>query len=329
MKKIIINCILILATAQLPLNAQALSCNCSDISLRKVTAKSGLVLRKLPSSNSEKVIGIPFNEKVIIGIDYDFQKEETIENIAGYWVRANYRGHEGFLFNGYLSGDPLYEIVHNADWEYAVDFEKEYMGLFTDGKETFDQGKMQFKKIKIDTMKYVGENEPEICGMVDFEEENYPYYVFTGLNSYERNIEIKLFEMEEGSIYPGAMRTIYYSGSSYTIYATGQVVKTKGDSTNPWETMVIKNYQVILERRSPDAVQQQVIMECKEMPVSYWGSGQLANIRLVGDLDGDAQPDFIFENYLMEGFEASLYLSSEAENGFLVKLVRKIFGACC
>ena len=92
---------------------------------------------------------------------------------------------------------------------------------------------------------------------------------------------------------------------------------------------LIKNYQVILERRSPDAVQKQVILERKEMPIAYWGSGELANIRLVGDLDGDAQPDFIFESYLMEGFEASLYLSSEADKGSLVKLVRKIFGACC
>jgi hypothetical protein len=70
-------------------------------------------------------------------------------------------------------------------------------------------------------------------------------------------------------------------------------------------------------------------MSGKNLPVTYWGNGGIANIRFVGDLDGDAQPDLIIENYFSEGYETSLFLSSEAEKGFLVKLVRKVLGSCC
>ena len=329
MKKIIIGCIIFLTTAQLSISGQTLNCNCGEISLRKVTAKSGLVLRELPNANSRKIAGIPFGEKVIVGIDYDFQKKEIIEDELGYWVRAKYHGHEGFLFNGFLSNLPEYDIVQDAEWELSLTGDKDYMGLFANSPEPFTQGEMQFKKVHIDTVEYIGENTVEVLGVMNVENERYPYYVFTGLNNYERNIDVRMFEMEEGNIYPGVMRTVYYSGSNYTLYATGQVMRSQNDSTENWETMTVKNYKVILERRSPDAVQHQVIMEKKEMPIAYWGSGGLANIRLAGDLDGDAQPDFIIENYIMEGYETSLFLSSEAEKGFLVKLVRKVFGACC
>ncbi len=310
-------------------NAQVLNCNCNEISLRKVTAKSGLILRQLPSVNSEKITGIPFGEKVLVGYDADLGKTDVIENKQGYWMRANYRGAEGFLFSGFLSERPIYDVMHDLEIYLPDLVDGPYMGLFTDEEEPFVQGQMDLKNINYDTVKYEGHNGLMDYSEVVMEDNNYPYYTFYGLNNAERKVDVRLFEMEEGNLYPGAMRTVYYSGSNYTLYATGEVVRSEDDESGNGELMVVKNYQVILERRSPDAVQRQVIMKKKSMQMAYWGSGGLANIRMAGDLDGDAQPDLIIENYLMEGYETSLFLSSEAEDGFLVKLVRVVIGSCC
>ena len=321
----LLTCFLFIAQA----NAQVLNCNCSDISLREVTAKSGLILRQLPSINSEKVTGIPFGEKVMVGFDADLVKADVIENKQGYWVRANYRGAEGFLFNGFLSEQPVYDVLPNIEIHLPNLEDGPFMGLFVDEEEPYGQGLAELKKINYDTINYESHN-----GLIDYSdvviaETKYPYFTFFGLNNAERKVNAWLFETEEGNLYPGVMRTVYYSGSNYTLYATGEVVRVENDDSGNGELMMVKNYEVILERRSPDAVQRQVIMKRKSMPMAYWGSGGLANIRMAGDLDGDAQPDFIIENYLMEGYESSLFLSSEAEDGFLVKLVRMVIGSCC
>lgn len=310
-------------------NAQTLECNCGEISLRTVNAKSGLILRGGPSTKSVIITTIPFGEKVLVGRDYELNEPAIFENIQGYWVKAIYHGREGYLFDGFLNDKPAYDIFQNMDLNLPLRDRAPFIGLFAELDDHYSPANLFFEKMEFDTVDYLSEIETNIYAELKINDNKYPMYVFTGLENKSHPIDAELFEIEEGFLYPGSMRTVYFSGSNYTLYATGEVVKTEPKNSDNGQTMTIKNYEVILERRSPDAVQSQVIMSGQNLPVAYWGNGGIANIRFVGDLDGDAQPDFIIENYFEGGFETSLFLSSEAEKGFLVKLVRRALGSCC
>lgn len=65
-----------------------------------VTSKSGLILRSEANQTSAKLTTIPTGEAVEIG---DVISSETIANTKGNWRTCNYKGVEGFVFDGYLS----------------------------------------------------------------------------------------------------------------------------------------------------------------------------------------------------------------------------------
>lgn len=68
-----------------------------------ITAPSGLSLRKAPSLKSNRIMIIPFGEKVrsqaIKAIRLD-----TIDNVAGAWHLVQYKNFKGYVFNAYLGG---------------------------------------------------------------------------------------------------------------------------------------------------------------------------------------------------------------------------------
>ncbi|MBK9015441.1 MAG: hypothetical protein IPM82_16035 [Saprospiraceae bacterium] len=59
-----------------------------------------------------------------------------------------------------------------------------------------------------------------------------------------------------------------------------------------------------------------------------YGTNILA-VDFVGDLDGDMLPDLLLNEVGSNGSSMLLFLSSKAETGFLLKLVRKVTHACC
>ncbi len=65
-----------------------------------VTAERGLSLRQEPTRNSKVITLLPLKAKVIIINENG--PEEEIDGINGKWVRVNYYGSYGWVFNGYL-----------------------------------------------------------------------------------------------------------------------------------------------------------------------------------------------------------------------------------
>lgn len=70
-------------------------------------AKSGLVLRDKPDQAGAKVASVPLFGKVDIKDEDPFKfpfsvKESSGMEIKGFWVKANYGGKDGYLFDGYL-----------------------------------------------------------------------------------------------------------------------------------------------------------------------------------------------------------------------------------
>jgi hypothetical protein len=59
------------------------------------------------SETSEKIGQVKYGEFVIIQDVFDFAYKDTINNRAGNWVKINYKGNIGFVFDGYLSKLPV------------------------------------------------------------------------------------------------------------------------------------------------------------------------------------------------------------------------------
>ena len=74
-----------------------------------VYALSGLNLRTAPETNGQIIKVIPFGDKVEI-IEYT-EKHQQIEWMEGVWVKVQHNGHEGYLFDGFLSHLPLPSVI--------------------------------------------------------------------------------------------------------------------------------------------------------------------------------------------------------------------------
>jgi hypothetical protein len=200
-------------------NAQTLECNCGEISLRTVNAKSGLIFRGGPSTKSVIITTIPFGEKVLVGRDYELNEPAIFENIQGYWVKAIYNGREGYLFDGFLNDKPAYDIFQNMDLNLPLLDRAPFIGLFAELNDQNYPVNIFFEEMESDTVDYLSEIETNIYAELKIKDNKYPLYVFTGLENKRHPIDAELFEMDEGFLYPGSMRNVYFSGSNYTLYA--------------------------------------------------------------------------------------------------------------
>lgn len=117
-----------------------------------VWAKSGLKMRIEPSLKGDKILTIPYGTKVKI----DSYKEELPEvkvrvvkaqkidgmeyksfYLKGHWCRVNYLGTEGYIFDGYLSKLPTFDLepyLNNSEVKHSVtqsfeDYANEHFGL--------------------------------------------------------------------------------------------------------------------------------------------------------------------------------------------------------
>jgi len=68
-------------------------------------AFSGLKIRSAPNLNGQVLTVIPFGERVeVIGKS---SIEERIEWMSGNWIKVNYQGIEGYVFDGFVSKLPV------------------------------------------------------------------------------------------------------------------------------------------------------------------------------------------------------------------------------
>lgn len=87
--------------------SQICKANYSEKDTLNVLAINGLNIRLANSGESEKIGFIKFGESVIVENTFKFQYKETIDNRVGNWIKINYKGKTGFVFDGYLSSFPV------------------------------------------------------------------------------------------------------------------------------------------------------------------------------------------------------------------------------
>ncbi len=102
------------------------------ITLKYVTAKSGLVFRKKP--RGKKLGKIPYETEVsVLKHTGDFQEIKTSEGILkGEWVEIKYDNKKGYVFDGYLTDNTTNNL--NMDFEEAQKLLKNGVWVATEFK---------------------------------------------------------------------------------------------------------------------------------------------------------------------------------------------------
>ncbi|XDD52198.1 SH3 domain-containing protein [Leptospira sp. WS92.C1] len=81
-------------------------CSCKPkVTIKYVSANSGLIVRGAPSSKMESIGKLSFNQAV--EIVEGTQVKETIGFIEGYWVKIKSENAKGYVFDAYLSEEPI------------------------------------------------------------------------------------------------------------------------------------------------------------------------------------------------------------------------------
>lgn len=82
----------------------------------EVVSPSGLTLRTLPNKNSKSLGVIPFGETVLVLNQDSSLLSETINYVEGNWIKIDFEGEEGYVFDGFLSVFPLpeYDFEHTT-----------------------------------------------------------------------------------------------------------------------------------------------------------------------------------------------------------------------
>lgn len=292
----------------------------------RVVALSGLNIRSQPDLKAKVLGGIPFMEEVqilklcSIGIDtiaehvYYTSPRHTYSQ-RGYWVKVKYRNIEGYVFNSYLLDLP-------KERSHTIAGLNEEFGLNYVGQHCFDNI-YRDKKIKWKGV-YRRENEiviepVEISYYADIEENESNY---TWLRIYVENNEGLMFLLGdkneviiegviEGKIddRPGSLLTIHSVAHNLFDIENIQIVFEE-QSTYPYLYLKQEGRKQLLNPRN---------MKLGHPSKIYWK----------GDLDGDDRDDYII-NYGDKAAHSILYLSSQAENGDIVKPVAVFFsGYCC
>jgi len=91
-----------------------------------VTAPSGLTLREAPNLNARIIEIIPFGESIQVLIEESLEMDsQRIDWVDGQWIKVNFEGEEGFVFDGFLSHLPVplldFELV-DSDLNFTYAF---------------------------------------------------------------------------------------------------------------------------------------------------------------------------------------------------------------
>ncbi|MCC6723119.1 MAG: SH3 domain-containing protein [Saprospiraceae bacterium] len=328
-----ISLLLLASCLNYPLNAQVFSCNCGEVRVSKVTAPSGLVLREQPSKDSKRVLAIPFEDVVTVCEIYSPENEQVnLEGIGwGRWQRVMYQGKEGFVFDHYLDGSPLYEVFHGDYIDLPGTLPEPVIAICAEKPAYYGHLNLLLNPVKIiKNSSSVGDSYPALEGKY---QEVAKFYV-CGLQPKIKSVFGYVSEYHgKDEILPGYYHFMEAGNNRFMVYATGEVVVEQSDSPNISEEppfLKIQNYKVYFQDLNKPNEKGQLIYSSKSVYLNRHehGSGIMA-LDFSGDLDGDGIPDLIMNeagsNYSLQ----LLFLSSKAEKGFLLKLVRKVTIACC
>lgn len=294
--------------------AQIFECGNLVSGYYRVTAKSGLNLRKAPNPTSEKIVGIPFGSEVFCCNICESYPNETIEGRDGCWMKIYFKDFEGYVFGGFLEAVPKIDLMCPSDWvnnwKNPV-FEKstEYFGIYE-----FDPIRGKSKVVKMegkDTL--IDSPTMGKVRMIKVEREDAPDFIVSDLPLKDGQ-QIMGTHYNNKMLFPG--ETVKY-GNSY-LYATG-TPQTSKESITPFSS--IKDYRLVLRQISEGGKSfKEVVLF--EVDLSSWSDTSYEGgirLRWIGDLDNDGKLDVLLTystHYAC--WDVLLLLSSKAMGNRLI-----------
>ena len=275
----------------------------------RVTAESGLNIRKGPSLSSDKITKIPYGS-MVYGCEYcDHCQEEIIEGKKGIWKKVFFAAYEGFVFSGFLDAVPKVEVFCPSDWMSQKDepaFKKgtTYFGLYEDL-----QNREQSRVSVFEGQDTTYENPAiGVVRVIKQDPQNSPSFIVSGIDLAE-NQTVDGIHFKSRMLYPG--ESIPYGRS--IIYAVGDVDVSEESSLEPVQS--IRNYKLIIREQSVEGAgpKEEVLFD---LNLSHWSNGFFeggARIRWVGDIDGDNKLDILLTyspHYAC--YQVILFLSTRA-----------------
>jgi len=107
-----------------------------------VMAPSGLSLRSAPTINSRLLDVIPYGSEITV-IENTFEDNpfEKFDWVEGNWVKINFEGQEGFVFDGFISKLPMpnlqfEKVEDDFDFSYAVESWLDYRFMNSQASDT-------------------------------------------------------------------------------------------------------------------------------------------------------------------------------------------------
>lgn len=129
------------------------------------------------------------------------------------------------------------------------------------------------------------------------------------------NGKIKSVPIHKDKIWPGEKISFNFNGINYQLRAEGDVLQSENVYSDDGETIlkVVENYRLFI---SSDEKPEQLFLEESSFNDTF------VELKLIGDIDGDSKPDFIFQaNRHYEEERVVVFLSSQAHGKEIIKKI--------
>jgi hypothetical protein len=200
-------------------------------------------------------------------------------------------------------------VAHNEEVDPRL-ADHEWMGIFKSDSGYY----ISNTKIKVFHAhdEIVDEKETEKTGWrVEPQIKDSTVLLISNLN-YLKPRPIRSFRFAKSFVLPGHSNTFSYNDVSYTLYATGQQMR----SSKPEEIYNISHYKLYIKATIRGKSYNQLLVNTDGF------DDAMVTIIFTGDIDGDSRPDFIIDttnDYNV--IRPTLYLSKPAEKNELLKVV--------
>ncbi len=328
----------------------------------KVTAPSGLVLRKGPDRTTAKIGSVPFDEEVFSCDNTGIR--ETIEEKTGDWLKVTWADKTGYLFSGFLT--KIYEserkvqmlipgagidsewgclqLSPEMQWQALVGTEKKHVQSEEEYGSRFSTFPLKIGKKKANS--HCGSDGVLNNGILNVSDE--PFAIFAGFKLIEK---VRNHVKKPAKLLPGEVITfstqdpITKERKNYMVSVEGNVIPNKNINTgalvNGYNAPIysIENYKINLyeqtenfsPNRSKTPWKHQKIVDRR---VTAPNDSDVIKmdvyfIYFAGDLDGDNELDLILARLGGIGTSFKLYLSSTKLPGFILRYMAECSDTSC
>lgn len=315
-----IGCIVFYALFVCSLSAQAIV----DSSFNFVIAKSGLNLREKPSTGSQSITVISFGAYVsyVSDVAYDSMYIESEKGavhsikLKGQWVKVKYGNKIGFVLNAYL-----YQYEKKPTYYFASVNKKIVIlryGCQCNEANFYDPNLWNFKAL-VEVRSGVLVWEKVDVNYLNTQEHPCNLIVFTP-GYYNEKIKYIVGERNKISAFNG-------QNTPYRKISFNDKVKNYVVSDHTKIDVEIK-YMMLSSENSKKNIQTITLISDNKRQVLSRDNMSSFGIDVIADLDNDGKDDYIIDFYGEQGF-VSLFLSSKAEAGEIVKEVARYYHSYC